>query len=93
MPHIFAGLEQFQDLLDCRLLLFQLLHLETLTSSPRLLADVLMCLFNKFNVLDSKFFTDDVQIPNRVDVTLNVNDLCIVETPHYLKDGVDGANV
>lgn len=93
LPHIFACLEMLEDLLDRSLLLLELLHLECLTSSTSLLDQVLMCFFDKLNVLDPQLLTDDVQVTRRVDVTLDVDDLGVVETPHHLKNGVHGANM
>lgn len=93
LAHVLAALEQLEDLLYCRLLLLELLHLQALTAPPGLLDELLVRLLDELNVLDAQLLTDDVEITNWVDVTLDVDDLGVVETPHDLEDGIDGADV
>lgn len=83
----------FEDLLNSSLLFLQLLHLQRLTTSSRLLNQDLVFLLNELNVLYPELFADDLQVADGVDVTLDVNDLGIVETSYDLEDGIDGANM
>jgi len=58
-----------------------------------LLGEVLDTLLDKLNIFDAQFFADDVQIANRIHITLDVNNLSIIETSHDLIDGIDSADV
>jgi len=91
--HILAILQHRQDLLDGRLLLLQLLHLERLSSSPGLLDQVLKCLLHELDILDPQLFTDDLEIADRIDVAFDVNDLRIVEAPHHLEYRIHGSDM
>ena len=91
--HVLAGLEVLNDLLDGSLLHQQVLHLERLATTAGLLLVVLERLLSELDVLDAQLLVDDLKIANGVNVTLDVNDLGIVEAADDLEDGVDGANV
>lgn len=82
-----------KDLLDGGLLLLELLHLKALATSPGLLDVVLVGLLDELDILDAQFLADDVQITGGVDVTLDVNNLSIVEATNDLEDGIDSTNV
>lgn len=88
-----AGLEVLNDLLDGSLLHQQVLHLEGLATATGLLLVVLERLGSELEVLDAELLVDDLQITDGVDVTLDVDDLGIVEATNDLEDGIDGANV
>ena len=91
--HIFPLLEPCKDLLDCGFLLFQLLHFQALSTPPGLFLQTFQRLLHELNVFDPEFFAYDVQVSNRVHVTLDVDYLGVVEASHDLKDGVYGPNV
>ena len=93
LAHILAGLEVLNDLLDSGLLHEKVLHLKGLATTTGLLLVVLERLLGELNVLDAKLLTDDLQITDGVDITLDVDDLGIVEATDDLEDGIDGANV
>jgi hypothetical protein len=86
-------LEQGQDLLDCGFLLLELLDLKTLATPPSQLLHGLECLFGELDILDSQLLTDDGQIPNWVNVALNVDNLGVVEATDNLEDGINGTDV
>ena len=92
-PYVFTIFKHFQDLLDCRLLLFHLLHLQRLAATAGLLDEVLMGLLDELDILDAELLADDVEIANRVDVALDVDDLGVIERADDLEDAVDGADV
>lgn len=91
--HVVTLLQELKHLCDGSFFLTQLLHLQGLTTTTRLLLQVLQSLLNELNIFDPQFLVDDSQIPNRVNVTLNVDDLSIVETPNDLENGIDSTNV
>jgi hypothetical protein len=93
LPHIFAVLEHGKNSLDGRLLLLELLHLQTLATPAGFLDELFERLLDELNVLEAQLLGNDVQIAERVDVTLDVNDLGIVEAADDLEDGIDCANV
>lgn len=93
LSDIFAILEPLKNFLNCGLLLLEFLHLQTLSASAGLLDEFFKGLLDELNVLDTELLADDVQVPSRVDVTLNVDDLCIIETSNDLEDGIDGTDV
>lgn len=86
-------MEEVQHALNGGLLLAKPLHLKSLTTTTSLLLQVLKSLLNKLDILDPQFLVDDVQIPLRVNVTLDVNDLGIIEAPNDLEDGIDSTDV
>lgn len=81
------------DLLDSGLLHEEVLHLERLTTATGLLLVVFERLLGKLDVLDAKLLADDFQITDGVDITLDVNDLSVVEATNDLEDGIDSTNV
>lgn len=91
--HIVTLLQELKNLGNGSFLLAQLLHLERLATATCLLLQVLKRLLDELDILDPQFLVDDGQIPDGVDVTLNVNDLGIIETPDDLENGIDGTNV
>lgn len=93
LANITTIVEQGEDLLDGGLFFPELLHLQTLASSSGQLLLVLKSLLNELNVLDSELFADNVQISDWVDITLDVDNLGIVEASHDLEDGIDGTDV
>lgn len=93
LAHVLAGLEVLNDLLDGGLLHEQVLHLEGLAATASLLLVVLEGLLGELDVLNAELLVDDLQITDGVDITLDVDDLSIVEATDDLEDGVDGANV
>ena len=88
-----AILEMLQHLLHNGLLFLQLLHFQRLTAASGQLDKVLVRLLDEFNVLDAELVGDNLQVTDRVYVTLDVDDLCVVETSDDLEDGIDGADV
>ena len=75
------------------LLLSELLHFQSLATTTGLLLQVLKRLLDEFNILDPQLLVDDSQIPNGVDITLDVNNLSIIEAANDLEDGIDGTDV
>lgn len=93
LADILAVLQPSQDLLDKGLLFPGLLLLQALTALARLLLLVLEGLLYELDILQPELLADDIEVAGGVDVSLDVDDLGIVETPHDLEDGVDGADV
>jgi len=93
LAHVLAGLEVFNDLLNGSLLHQEVLHLERLATTAGLLLVVLKRLLGELDVLDAQLLVDDLEVANGVDVTLDVNDLGVIEATDDLEDGVDGADV
>ena len=93
LANILAILQPLKHLGNGRLILPQFLHLQGLPATFCLLLQILQSLFNEFDILQAQLLADDIEISHRVNVTLNVNDLCIIEAPHDLKDRVDSADV
>jgi hypothetical protein len=93
LSHIFAVLEHGKNPLDGRLLLLELLHLQALATPAGFLDELFERLLDELNVLEAQLLGDDVQVAERVYVTLNVNDLGIVEAAHDLENSIDGANM
>lgn len=93
LAHVLAGLEVLNDLLDGSLLHEKVLHLERLATTAGLLLVVLEGLLSELEILNAELLVDDLQIADGVDVTLDVDDLGIVEATNDLEDGIDGANV
>jgi hypothetical protein len=85
--------QELKHLGDSGLLLFQLLHLKRLSTAPCLLVQVLECLFNKLDILDPQLLADDVQITDGIDITLDVDDLSVIEASDDLEDGIHSTNV
>lgn len=93
LSDVLSVLQPLQDLLHGGLLLPQLLHLQRLSSSLGLLLQVLERLLDELDILNAQLLADDVQVPHGVNVTLDVDDLSVIEAPDDLEDGVDGADV
>ena len=93
LSDILAILEHVKNLLNGGLLFLELLHLQTLATSSRLLDKVGVRLLDKLNVLQAQLLCDDIQVTDGVDVTLNVDDLGIVKASDDLEDGIDGTDV
>jgi hypothetical protein len=90
---VLASIEMSEDVFDGLLLLHLLLVLQAISARASLLLLGLESLLNELNVLEPQLFADDVQISRGVDITLDVNDLCIIEAAHNLEDGIDGTDV
>jgi hypothetical protein len=93
LADVLAVLQHRKDLLHGGLFLFQLLHLQALTTAPGLLDELRELLLDELNILETQLLGDDVQVTDRIDVALDVDNLGIVEAPDDLEDGIDGADV
>lgn len=93
LADVIAILQELKDLSNGSLFFLHLPHLQALATSAGLLSEDIKSLLDKLNILDAQFLADDVQIPDGVDVALDVNDLSIVKAPDNLENGVDGADV
>ena len=93
LTNILALIQPPQDLLHRRLLLLQLLHLQTLAPAPGLLLQILERLLHELDILDPQFLADDVEIPDRIHVPLDVDNLRIIETSHDLEDRIHGPDM
>lgn len=90
---VLAILKESKNLLDASFLLLELLHLEGLTATTSLLLQVLEGLLDELDILDAELLADNLEIADGVDITLDVDNLGIVETSDDLEDGIDGADV
>jgi hypothetical protein len=90
---VMAILEELKNELSGGLLFLQLLHLQGLSATTGLLLQSFKSLVHKLNILDAQLLVDDGQITARVNITLDVNDLGIIEAANNLEDGIDGTNV
>lgn len=90
---VLAIVKQGKNLLDGGFLLLELLHLKGLTATTGLLLQVLESLLCEFDILDTELLADNLEITDGVDITLDVDNLGIIETSDDLEDGIDGANV
>jgi hypothetical protein len=52
-----------------------------------------MCLLDELDVLNPQLITDDIQVTDRIDVTLNVNDFSVVEASDNLENSVHSPNM
>jgi hypothetical protein len=52
-----------------------------------------VCLLDELNVFQAQLLGDDVQVTDGVNVTLDVDNLGIVEASDDLEDGIDGADM
>lgn len=93
LPDILALVKPVQDLLNGFLFLLGLLLLQRLATHTGLLLLVLEGFLNELNILESQLLADDVKITGGVHVTLNVDNLGIIEATNNLEDGIDGADV
>lgn len=90
---VLAGLQVLQNLGSGGLLFLHLLHLKGLTATAGLLLEGIESLLDELDILDAQLLADDIQVTGGVDITLDVNNLSIVEAANHLEDGIDGANV
>jgi hypothetical protein len=93
MTNVLAFLEDGKNLLDGGFLLLELLHLKGLTTTASELLDVLESLLSELDILDAELLADDLEITDGVDITLDVDNLGIIETSDNLEDGIDGADM
>lgn len=93
LTDVLARLEPLEQLGSGSLFLLELLHLKRLAATASLLAQGLESLLNELDILDPQLLADNSQIPNGIDITLNVDNLSIIEATHHLEDGVDGTDV
>lgn len=93
VSNVLALLQKLKDLGSCCLVFSELLHLQGLPPTSRLFAKGLESLLNELDILDPKLFADDCQIADRVDITLDVNNLGIIEAANDLENGVDSTDV
>jgi hypothetical protein len=93
LPDVLSAFQEGQNLLNSGLLLSCLLLLETLATLAGHLLLRFECLLHELNVLQPQLFANDVEIPGRVDITLDVDNLGIVKAAHHLEDGVDSSDV
>ena len=93
LADIIAILQELKDLGSGSLFLLKLLHLQRLSTTTSLLAKKLKSLLNKLDILDAELLVDDGQITARIDITLNVDNLGIIEAANHLEDGIDSADV
>jgi hypothetical protein len=93
LADVLAILQPGEDLLDHLLLYPGLLELQTLTTHAGLLLLVLKSLLDELDILEPQLLLDNVEITSGVDITLDVNNLSIVEATNNLEDGIDGTNV
>lgn len=93
MVNWLAIFEVLEDFAHNGLLLFELLHFQRLATTSGKLAKSLLGLLDEFDILDTQLIGDNLQITDGVDISLNVDNLGIVEASDNLEDGIDGANV
>jgi hypothetical protein len=90
---VLAVLKKGKNLLCGSFLLLELLHLKRLTTTASLLLQILKSLLDELDILDTELLADNLEITNGVDITLNVDNLGIIETSDDLEDGIDGTDV
>lgn len=90
---ILAALQPLVDLLNCSQLISHVLLLQAVAAWTGFLLLGLEGFLHELDVLEPQLLGDDVQVTSRVDVALDMDDLCIVEATHDLEDGVHSANV
>ena len=93
LADILAVLQPGQNLFDSGLFFPRLLLLETLATLAGDLLLGLEGLLHKLNILESQLLADDVEITDGVDISLDVDNLGIIEAAHDLEDGIDGSDV
>lgn len=93
MTDILAVLQPLQNLFYRGLLLSRPLLLETLATLSGDLLLVLESLLHELNVLEPQLLGNDVEVTGGVHVTLDVDDLGIIEATHNLEDSIDRTNV
>jgi hypothetical protein len=90
---VLALLQPVKDLGSSSLLLLEFLHLKGLATTASLLAQGLEGLLDELHILDTELLANDSQITNGVDITLDVDNLGIIEAANHLEDGIDSTNV
>jgi hypothetical protein len=90
---ILAAPQVLEDLVNSGLFLAKLLHLQRLSTASGLLLQALEGLLDELDILDSQLFTDDNEITDGINVTLDVNDFRIIEASDDLEDGIDSTDV
>jgi len=93
VTNVLAVLKESKNLLDGGFLLLELLHLKRLTTTAGLLLQVLESFLNELDILDTELLADNLEIADGVDITLDVDNLGIIETSDDLEEGIDGADV
>lgn len=93
LTDVIAIPQELKNLGSSSLFFLQLLHLQRLSTATSLLAKKVKSLLNKLDILDAELLVDDGQITAGIDVTLNVDDLGIIEAANHLEDGIDSADV
>lgn len=93
LADVIAILQELQNLSSSGLLFLELLHLQRLSTTASLLAEGFESLLDELHILDTELLADDVQITARVDITLDVDNLSIIEAANHLEDGIDSADV
>merc|ERR1712219_79978 len=86
LSDVTTTLKKSKYLLDTSLFLLELLHLKTLTTSSGQLLGCLESLFSELDILDPQLLADDGQIPDWVDISLNVNNFSIIKASDDLED-------
>lgn len=93
MADVLAILQPLQYLFYRRLHFPRPLLLQTLAALSSDLLLGLESLLHELHILEPQLLGNDVQVTGGVHVTLNMNDLSIVEAADDLEDGIDGTNV
>lgn len=93
VANVLALLKPLENLGSSSLVLLHLLHLKRLATTASLLGQALESLLDELDILDAKLLADDSQITNGVDITLDVDNLGIIEATNHLEDGIDGTDV
>lgn len=93
LSDILPILEPVQNLHNGSLLFFCALLLQTLATNSALLPLRLESLLCELDILQPQLLGNDVQVTHWVDVTLDVNDLSIIEAPYNLENGIDRTDV
>ncbi|KAH3666022.1 hypothetical protein OGAPHI_004211 [Ogataea philodendri] len=88
-----AILEKLDDSLDQNSLLFLLLNLQRLTTSLGDFVDTFQVTLGKINILESQLVGNNLQISGRVNISLNVDDVCVIETSNHLVNGINSTDI
>lgn len=86
-------LQPFQECFSGGFRFLEFLHLERLTTTASLLLEGSERILNSLDILDAQLAADDVQITNRVNITLNVRNVFIIEAANHLENAIDNADV
>lgn len=93
LANIFTVFQPSQNLFNNGLFLPRLLLLEALTTLASLLLLVLQRLLDELDILQSELLADYVKVTSRVDISLDVDNLGVIETPYDLEDSINGSDV